>query len=74
MVPVDLWRQWTLLFPSQGYAEWKVTVARKPVVGTVYPGDMATFASIDTAMIVEKMPQHIHILTIQGLQDKTVPP
>lgn len=61
-------------FESQGYYDWKVSVARKEVIGRMYPQDMDKFASWDTSPVRDKFPPHTHVLSVHGLQDKTVPP
>jgi len=60
-------------FDARGYYEWKVTVARKPVVHRVYPREVEEFASWDTGIVWEKFPQAIHVLTVHGLEDEVVP-
>ena len=61
-------------FDSKGYYDWEVTVARKPVVGRIYPGDLDEFASWDSALVWTKFPANTHVMTIHGLKDGTVPP
>ncbi|EJC98146.1 ectomycorrhiza-regulated esterase [Fomitiporia mediterranea MF3/22] len=61
-------------FDSQGYYDWHVTVARKDVVGRMYPHDLEKFASWDQTPVRDRFPPETHVLTIHGLQDKTVPP
>lgn len=61
-------------FEAQGFHEWKVNVARKLVVGRIYPQDMDEFASWDTSLVWDKFPNNTHVLTLHGLKDQTVPP
>ncbi|TDL22230.1 alpha/beta-hydrolase [Rickenella mellea] len=61
-------------FDDKGYYEWKVTVARNPVVGRIYPEDVNAFGSWDTSLVWDDFPSQVDVLTIQGLKDGTVPP
>ena len=61
-------------FEAQGYYDWKVTVARKEVVGRIYPHDLDKFASWDQNPVKERFPSGAHVLSIHGMEDKTVPP
>lgn len=61
-------------FATKGYHEWKVTVARKPVVARIHPHDIDEFISWDTSLVWDKFPHQTDALTIHGLADKTVPP
>ena len=61
-------------FDAQGYYEWKVTVARKPVVGIIRPEHVEEFASWDNSYLQKDFPKSVHVLTIHGLKDGTVPP
>jgi hypothetical protein len=61
-------------FDAKGFHEWKVTVARQPVVGIIRPEDMAEFAQWDTSIIQRSFPAQTHVLTIHGLSDAMVPP
>ncbi|OJA21030.1 hypothetical protein AZE42_02335 [Rhizopogon vesiculosus] len=58
---------------TQGYYEWKVTVARQPVVQRIYPHDLEEFSRWNAAIVWEKFPANIDVLTVHGLADKTVP-
>ena len=40
---------WQPEIDANGYYEWKVTVARKPVVGRISLKDLEDFASWDTS-------------------------
>jgi len=59
---------------EQGYYEWKVKVAGKEQIGKVYAGDVERFAAWDTSFVWDKFPRGIHVLTVHGLADETVPP
>lgn len=61
-------------FDSQGYYEWHLTVARKEVVGRIYPQDLDGFASWNTSLVKDHFPTHTHVLSVHGLKDETVPP
>ncbi|KAH8114553.1 ectomycorrhiza-regulated esterase [Phellopilus nigrolimitatus] len=61
-------------FESQGYYDWKVTVARKPVIGRIYPRDLDIFASWDSSLVRDRFSPNTHVLTLHGLKDETVPP
>ncbi|KDQ62034.1 hypothetical protein JAAARDRAFT_203257 [Jaapia argillacea MUCL 33604] len=61
-------------FDAKGYYEWKVTVARKPIVGKVYPKDIEEFANWDTSLVWDKFPSDTHVLTVHGMSDERVPP
>lgn len=60
-------------FDTTGYYEWKVTVARQPVIERVYPKDLKEFASWDTSIVWDNFPSTINVLTIHGLVDEVVP-
>lgn len=57
---------------EKGYYEWKVRVARKPVVGRIFPGDVENFASWDTSFMWD-FPSNVEVLSIHGINDTTVP-
>ncbi|KAL5482749.1 hypothetical protein ACEPAI_9343 [Sanghuangporus weigelae] len=61
-------------FDAQGYYDWKVTVARKEVIGRIYPQDLEKFASWDISPVRDNFPSNTHVITIHGLRDNTVPP
>ncbi|KAJ7766512.1 ectomycorrhiza-regulated esterase [Mycena maculata] len=65
---------WQDGFAADGYYDWTTTVARKPVTVRVHPADVDLFVSWDTSLVWDKFPANIHVLTIHGLSDKTVPP
>lgn len=71
---LDLLPRYAAAFAEHGHFKWQVTVARKPVVGTIYPGDLEQFAKWDTTIVWDKFPGHTDVLTIHGMSDKTVPP
>jgi len=60
-------------FDAKGYYEWRVTVARKEVVGRITLQGMHDFAAIDTSIIWDGFPRQTDVLTIHGLSDKVVP-
>ncbi|EGO23737.1 hypothetical protein SERLADRAFT_470020 [Serpula lacrymans var. lacrymans S7.9] len=66
--------KWKDEFDSKGYHEWKVTVARKPVIQRIYPEDLEEFSRWDSSIVWDWFPSSIDVLTIHGLADKTVPP
>jgi len=59
---------------KQGYYEWKVKVAGETKIGKIYPGDVERFVAWDTSLVWDRFPQRVHVLTIHGLADITVPP
>lgn len=58
---------------AKGYYERTVTVARQAVVERIYPQDLVEFSQWNTAIVWDKFPDQIHVLTLHGLVDKTVP-
>ncbi|KAJ7505756.1 ectomycorrhiza-regulated esterase [Mycena galericulata] len=66
--------KWQEGFSVDGYYDWTTTVARKPVTVRVHPTDVDLFVSWDTSLVWDKFPANVHVLTIHGLSDKTVPP
>ena len=74
IVPSDLDPIYKPHFDSQGFYEWKVTVARKPIVAIIRPEDLEDFAAFDTSLVWDKFPDATHVLTIHGMKDATVPP
>ncbi|KAF8644399.1 hypothetical protein AX16_008460 [Volvariella volvacea WC 439] len=67
-------RGWTEAFEKQGFFIWTVTVARKQRSVRIYPEDVQSFVDWDTSFVREQFPQAAHVLTIHGLNDKTVTP
>jgi len=65
---------WQEGFAANGYYDWTTTVARKPVTTRIHPTDLEKFVSWDTSLVWDKFPANIHVLTIHGLSDNTVPP
>ena len=61
-------------FESRGFFEWNVTVARKDVLGKIYPEDLVKFAAVDTSIVWDHTPSNVHVLTVHGLDDRQVPP
>ncbi|TFK48728.1 ectomycorrhiza-regulated esterase [Heliocybe sulcata] len=61
-------------FDAHGFYDWKVTVARKEVAARIYPIDLETFANRDTSIVWDRFPVNTHVLSLHGLNDKTVPP
>lgn len=61
-------------FASNGYYQWDVTVARRQVKTKIYPSDIEAFASFDSSLVCRSFPATTDVLTIHGLDDKTVPP
>ncbi|THH17003.1 hypothetical protein EW146_g3725 [Bondarzewia mesenterica] len=61
-------------FDERGYYDWEVVVARKRVIGRIYPADLERFASWDTSIVWDKFPQNTDMLSVHGLTDKVVPP
>ncbi|KAG9315683.1 hypothetical protein JVU11DRAFT_3329 [Chiua virens] len=67
---VDAYKeQWA----TKGYFDWNVVVARKPVVQKIYPHDLEIFSRWNSAIVWDKFPSNIDVLTIHGLADRTVP-
>ena len=67
-------QRWSESFAKQGYYEWHVTVARKPIVARIYPHDVEKFCSWNTSIIWEQFPSETDVLTLHGLADTIVPP
>jgi uncharacterized protein len=67
-------QRWVEGFSKQGYYEWSVTVARKPILARINPEDLKEFVAWDTSFVWNDFPQHTDVLTVHGLQDATVPP
>jgi hypothetical protein len=61
-------------FETKGYHISISPVARKPTEFKIYPSDLALFASWDTSLVWDQFPPSADVLTMHGLQDKTVPP
>ncbi|KAL5524639.1 hypothetical protein ACEPAF_9779 [Sanghuangporus sanghuang] len=57
-----------------GRHRMEVTVARKEVIGRIYPQDLEKFASWDISPVRDNFPSNTHVITIHGLRDNTVPP
>ncbi|KAA1476889.1 ectomycorrhiza-regulated esterase [Dentipellis sp. KUC8613] len=70
----DVSQHYVESFATKGYFDWELTIARKPVVGRIYPHDLVKFAAWDSAIVWDRFPQHVDALTIHGLADKVVPP
>ncbi|ETW82132.1 Esterase/lipase/thioesterase [Heterobasidion irregulare TC 32-1] len=68
-------QQYQASFKERGYYDWETVVARKRVVGRIYPSDIEQFANWrGTAAVWDKFPQHTDVLSVHGLADKTVSP
>ncbi|TFK73186.1 alpha/beta-hydrolase [Pluteus cervinus] len=61
-------------FGEQGFCEWSVVVARKPVTVKIYREDIDIFRKWDTSFVIDQFPSTIDVLTIHGLSDTRVPP
>ncbi|KAJ7681511.1 ectomycorrhiza-regulated esterase [Mycena rosella] len=68
---VQAWREG---FAADGYYDWTTSVARKLVTVRVHPVDLELFVNWDTSFVWDQFPAAVHVLTIHGLADKTVPP
>lgn len=64
---------WKPEIDAKGYYEWKVNVARKPVVGRIDLPSLEDFCSFDTSIVWDEFPPHVDVLTIHGTADKMVP-
>lgn len=60
-------------FNEDGYYELKATVARKPFTTRVYQEDVHNFATWRSSRVTGDFPPWVHVLTVHGMQDKTVP-
>jgi len=69
----DRMSTWSPEIEANGYYEWKAVVARKPVVGRVYPDQLADFAAWDTSFIWTEYPAQVDVLSVHGTQDQVVP-
>lgn len=67
---MNIWQQ---EIDTKGYYEWKVTVARKAVVGRIDHAALEDFASWDTSIVWDQFPPCVHVLTLHGTADETVP-
>jgi len=65
---------WQENFAKQGFYTWNVTVARRKIVVRITPEDLQNFIDWDTSLIWDHFPSTTDVLTLHGLQDKTVPP
>ncbi|KAG6919610.1 hypothetical protein DXG01_003474 [Tephrocybe rancida] len=65
---------WKAHFDKQGYYDWSVSVARKPVTVKIFPDDLETFTNWDSSIVWGEFPPSVDVLTIHGLSDTTVPP
>ncbi|KAJ6550670.1 ectomycorrhiza-regulated esterase [Mycena vulgaris] len=65
---------WREAFAAEGYYDWTTVVARKPVTVRIRPADVELFVNWDTSIVWDQFPAKIHVLTIHGLSDNTVPP
>ncbi|KAG6812509.1 hypothetical protein H0H92_002508 [Tricholoma furcatifolium] len=65
---------WKADFEKQGYHNWTVPVARKPVTVQIYPEDLEKFTKWDSSIVWDLFPPGVDVLTVHGLADKTVPP
>ncbi|KAF8817145.1 ectomycorrhiza-regulated esterase [Phlegmacium glaucopus] len=65
---------WLENFAKQGFYTWNVTVARRKIAARIAPEDVQKFIEWDTSLIWDHFPSTVDVLTIHGLQDKTVPP
>ncbi|KAF7365566.1 Peptidase-S9 domain-containing protein [Mycena venus] len=61
-------------FDAHGFYDWTTTVARKPVTVRMYPAGQDLFVNWDTSFVWDKFPTNVHVLTLHGLSDQTVPP
>ncbi|THH17825.1 hypothetical protein EUX98_g9054 [Antrodiella citrinella] len=59
---------------TQGFYISKAVVARKPIEIKVTEADYREFSSFDSSLVWEHFPNQTHVLTMHGLQDRTVPP
>jgi len=62
------------IIKSQGFYEWKVVVAREEVIGRIHHKDVEEFMAWDTSLVWDRFPTNVHVITIHGLNDATVPP
>ncbi|KAJ7904807.1 ectomycorrhiza-regulated esterase [Mycena leptocephala] len=67
-------KKWREGFAVDGYYDWTTTVARKTVTARIQPADLDRFVSWDTSLVWDKFPANVHVLTLHGLSDNTVPP
>ncbi|EIM86130.1 alpha/beta-hydrolase [Stereum hirsutum FP-91666 SS1] len=73
VLPVDL-AAFAPSIAQHDYYDWHTTIARKPFVGRIYPGEIEECMRWDSSIVWDKFPGHIDVLTIHGLADITVPP
>jgi len=66
-------KNWQSEIDTKGYYDWHVTVARKPIIGRVYPDDLQDFMAWDTSIVWDQFPPQVDVLTLHGIQDQTVP-
>ncbi|KAG5637882.1 hypothetical protein H0H81_002845 [Sphagnurus paluster] len=66
---------WKASFDEYGYYEWNVRVAKKQVTVKLFPEDFDELVyNWDTSLVWDQFPQTLHVLTVHGLADMTVPP
>lgn len=63
----------TKSFETIGYHEYQATIAGEIKTFMIYPHQIGEGYSWDPSIIQEKFPQHIHVLTIHGMQDTWIP-
>ena len=60
-------------FETFGYHDVQATIARELKTFRIYPQNVEDFPKWDTSFVWDKFPQHIHVLTIHGIQDDRIP-
>ncbi|KZP26648.1 ectomycorrhiza-regulated esterase [Athelia psychrophila] len=64
---------WAPEIETNGFYTWRTTVARKSVVGRIYPEGLADFAAWDTSFLWTEYPSQVDVLTVHGVRDDVVP-
>ncbi|KAK7682352.1 hypothetical protein QCA50_014557 [Cerrena zonata] len=59
---------------THGYYLSTGIVARKAFVGKVTAADLEEFIEFDSSLLPDRFPLGTHVLTLQGLADRVVPP
>jgi len=60
-------------FETLGYHEVQTTIAREPRTFRIYPQQVEDFCNWDTSIVWDRFPNHIHVLTVHGIQDARIP-
>jgi len=74
ILETPLGKIWKSEIASQGFSEWKITVARKPIIEKITQRDVDIFINWPVGIVWDKFPAAVDVLTVHGLADTGVPP